>query len=125
MQDVAGMKIFKLPWTDALNSLSFVTLEERKYPLEFWSYIYIDSAVEELGIVLPPNRQFVEIPRNVKLECSVASYELTFDIKPGKEIKAKRVFIKKKDIVSPEEYKDFRDFINAVGENDAKQYAIK
>ena len=125
LQDVAGMKIFKLPWTDALNSLSFVTLEERKYPLEFWSYIYIDSAVEELGIVLPPNKQFVEIPRNVKLECSVASYELTFDIKPGKEIKAKRVFIKKKDIVSPEEYKAFRDFINAVGENDAKQYAIK
>ncbi|MCL1941947.1 MAG: DUF3857 domain-containing protein [Candidatus Azobacteroides sp.] len=125
LQNVAGMKIFKLPWSDAVTSLSFVSLEERKYPLEYWAYLYSDSEEDQISIILPQDKQFVEIPKNVKLECPVASYELSFEVKSGKEITVKRTMTKKKDVVLPDEYKAFRDFMHAVSENDGKQYAIK
>lgn len=125
LQEVAGMKIFKLPWSDAVKTLSMFALETRKYPFEFWGYLYCDRESENVNITLAQGKQFVEIPKNVKLECSVATYELIFDVKKTGEINAKRIFTKKKDVVNPEEYPAFREFMNSVSENDNKQYAIK
>ena len=125
LQDVAGMKIFRLPWSDASNVMSLVALETRKFPLEFWAVLYSDSETEQMKIQLPQGKQLVETPKNVKLECSVAVYELTFDTKKTGEIVAKRTMSKKKDVVTVKDYPAFRDFVNAVTENDNKQYAIK
>lgn len=125
LQEVAGMKIFKLPWADAVSSLALVSLDERKYSLEFWGYVYCDSESEEIKITLPKGKQFVEVPKNVNLECDIASYELTFNAKSANELIVRRTFTKKKDVVSPTEYKTFKQFFNAVSENDNRQYAIK
>ncbi|MCD7972430.1 MAG: DUF3857 domain-containing protein [Candidatus Azobacteroides sp.] len=125
LQEVAGMKIFKLPWSDALPSLALVALEKRTYPLEFWSYLYCDEEEEGMQIILSPEQQFVEIPKNVTLECPAASYELSFQMQEDGTLHAKRFFKKKKDIVLPEEYEEFKEFFNTVSENDNKQYAIK
>jgi predicted Zn-dependent protease len=125
MQNVAGMKIFKLPWSEAIQSLAIVALDKRKYSLEFWKYIYGDTEYEEITIILPKGKKFVEIPKNVKLSCAAASYELTFNFKKAGQVKVKRIFKKKKDIVGTGEYKEFKKFINAVSENDNKQYVLK
>ena len=125
LQDVAGMKIFKLPWADAVKSLEIVALETRKFPIEFWAYLFSDSEDEVIELTLPQGKKMVEIPQNIKLECSAAVYELTFSTNKSGELSARRHFVKKKDVVSPEEYQEFRVFINAVSENDNKQYAVK
>jgi len=125
LQDVAGMKIFKLPWSDASNMMPLIALETRKFPLEYWAVVYSDAETEQMEIQLPQGKQFVEIPKNVQLECPVATYELTFVVKKTGEVVAKRTMTKKKDVLSVDEYPAFREFINAVTENDNKQYAIK
>lgn len=125
LQDVAGMKIFKLPWSDAFNSTALIALDERKYPLQFWSYLYLDTENEEMNITLSKGTSFVESPKNVKLSCSVADYELNFNVKPNGEITARRIFSKKKDVVTPAEYAEFKTFFSAVNEYDNKQYAVK
>ena len=124
LQDVAGMKIFKLPWSDALRYLGIVSLETRKFPLEFWSFLFCDSEDEVIELTLPQGKKLVETPQNIKLECSAAAYELTFSTNKSGELSVRRYFVKKKDVVSPEEYNEFRIFMNAVSENDNKQYAI-
>ena len=84
LQDVAGMKIFNLPWLEKFNSLDVVTEETRKYPLEFWSFLNDDLNSEVMNITLPNGKAFVEIPQNIHFECANASYKLTFDNKtPG------------------------------------------
>jgi predicted Zn-dependent protease len=125
MQEVAGMKIFKLPWSEAIQSLAMVALDERKYSLEFWKYIYSDTEYEEMTFILPKGKQFVEIPKNVKLSCAAADYQLIYNFRKAGQVTVKRIFTKKKDVVSPEEYKNFKKFINAVSENDNKQYVLK
>ena len=124
LQEVSGMKLLKLPWSDAITSLTIVALETRKYPLEFWSYISHDNAIEEITLSLG-SLQFIEMPKNVKLDCPAASYELTFERKNNNTIIAKRSFRIKQDIISPDEYGQFKVFFNAVMENDTKQYALK
>lgn len=125
IQDVAGMKIFKFPWTDAITSLSFVSLDTRKYPLEFWTYIYSDREEEQIEMILPAGTQFVESPKNIKLDCAVASYELIFNTDKSGKITAERIFTKKKDLLLPEEYAEFKNFITQISESENKQYAIK
>ena len=125
LQDVAGMKILRLPWSDAVRSLEIVALETRRFPLEFWTLRHCDSEDEVIELTLPQGKKLTEMPQNIKLECSVASYELTFSTDKSGELRVRRYFVKKKDVVSPEEYNEFRIFMNAVSENDNKQYAIK
>jgi len=124
LQEVSGMKLLKLPWSEAITSLALVAPEIRKYPLEFWNYMHCDNEKEEITLSLG-GLQFVEMPQNVKLDCPTASYELTFERKTDGTIVAKRIFRVKQDIVSPDEYEQFKVFFNAVMENDAKQYALK
>ncbi len=124
LQDVARMKIFRLPWSDAVKSLEITALETRKFPLEFWASLFSDSESEEIELQLPQGKKLVEVPKNIKLECSAAVYELTYNVTKSGVINVKRYFAKKKDVVPTEEYNEFRTFMNAVSENDNKQYAI-
>ena len=125
LQDVAGMKIVNLPWTEKFASLDAVTEETRNYPLEFWSYLQDDLNSEVMNITLPTGKSFVEIPQDIHFECTNADYHLTFNTKiPGMVI-IHRTFERKTEQVTTQEYSAFRDFINHVSESDNKQYAIK
>ncbi|MDR1792989.1 MAG: DUF3857 domain-containing protein [Bacteroidales bacterium] len=125
LQDVAGMKIFKMPWTDAITSMPEITLPERKYPFAFWQYIFCDKEFETITLHLPDGKQLAEKPTDCRLECPVAIYELTFDTSTKGKIIAKRTFAKKKDILEPSEYAQYQEFIKKVSESDNKQIAIK
>lgn len=124
VQDVAGMKIFKFPWTDT-NSLDIVAAEERKYPMDYWSYQTEDWTKEIMTVEFPQGKKMVEVPQNIKLDCPTASYSLIFDTKtPGKLI-VTRYFQRKQDQIAIGDYVAFRDFLNKVSESDNKQYAFK
>ena len=123
-QEVAGMKIFQMPWSDKVTSLEEVSLTDRKYPFEFWQYFSADSRSEHINLSLPEGKKFVEVPKSVKLECANAEYELTFDVKANGKVTATRKFARKTEIITPEQYQDFKKFMYEVSENDNKQYAI-
>ncbi|HLP05459.1 MAG TPA: DUF3857 domain-containing protein [Paludibacter sp.] len=124
VQDVAGMKILRLPWTD-VNSLDIVAAEDRKFPFEYWGYQTEDKTTERMVIELQQGRKLAEIPQNLKFECSIASYSLKFETNvPGKLV-VTRHFERKADQITPQDYASFRDFLNKVCEADSKQYAFK
>ena len=125
LQDVAGMKLFKMPWTDKIGSLDIVGAENRNYPLEFWAYIDYDQTTEEINILLPIGKKFMEIPKDVTLECANAIYSLAFNAKTPGRLIITRSFRRIADQVTPQEYPAFRDFIHQVSESDNKQFAIQ
>ncbi|MDD4971371.1 MAG: DUF3857 domain-containing protein [Paludibacter sp.] len=125
IQEVAGMKILNLPWTGKFSSLDVVAEESRVYPLELWSFMNDDLNSEVMNITLPKGKTFVEIPKDVHIDCKNASYQLTFDTKTPGVVMIQRHFTRKTEQVTPQEYSAFRDFIHQVSESDNKQYAIK
>ena len=125
VQEVAGMKIFRLPWSDKLSSLSEMAMETRRYPLEMWWYIGDDGFEEHIEVVLPKAKQWAEQMKDVSLSCANATYSLTHDTATPGVLKVVRRMQMTTDIVTPEEYAAFRNFLQAVSESDNKQYAFK
>ena len=125
VQEVAGMKIFQLPWSYKLPSLSDMSMETRLYPLELWWYMFADGVEEHIEIELPKGRLLAEPMKDVHLECANAVYRISFDTRTPGVVKAVRRMQTTTDIVMPKEYADFRNFLQAVGESDNKKYAVK
>ncbi|MDR0667307.1 MAG: DUF3857 domain-containing protein [Prevotellaceae bacterium] len=125
LQEVAGMKIFRLPWSDAVESLSMFAPDERKYPFELYRYLYSDSEYERITLLLPEGKKLIDIPNDVHEECAAATYDLAFRQTGHGVVEITRRFVKRKDLVTPDEYPDFKRFMTLVSTSDEKQYAIK
>lgn len=125
LQDVAGMKILSFPWTYKIASLESFNLETRKYPFDLWLYTSADTKTEKITLNLPQGLHFVEAPQDLHLSCANASFDLTFDKSRDGVVEGTRVFRRTSEIITPEQYPAFRDFITKVSEADNKQYAIK
>jgi hypothetical protein len=122
--ELMGMQIFKLPWNDSYNSLDFVSLEERKFPINLWLFSSTAKDKETITIQLPPGKVLGEIPKNVTLTHPAMSYSLTYVIKPG-SVRVTREVNYLKEQVSLNEYESFKELIVKMNEADGKQYGIK
>ena len=123
-QDVAGMKIFALPWTD-INSLSLVSLESRTFPLDYWSYQIEDYTTETIILDLPAGRKLAEVPEDVRYECPTALYTVKYDLSKSGKVIITRYFKRKQDYIQPQDYPAFREFLHQVSEYDHRQIAIR
>ncbi|NDV58146.1 DUF3857 domain-containing protein [Bacteroides sp. 519] len=124
VQAIAGMKIFKIQWNDQIPSLEEFSLESRKYPLELWQYFMEDICEETITITLPEGRKMLEIPEDVLLECANAVYSLRYDLSTPNTLRVHRKLVLKTEIVTPQEYDSFKNFMHALSEADNKSYGI-
>ena len=122
--ELLGMQIFKLPWSDSYNSLNFVSLEERKYPINLWSFSTTPVDKETMTIMLPAPKKLAEVPKNITLTHPAISYNLTYTVKPDRLIVVREVKYLK-DQVLPAEYASFKEIITKINEADQKQYGLK
>jgi hypothetical protein len=125
VNEVAGMKIFRLPWADAVESLDFISLEKRNYPFLMWAYNPIPDNIEKMTVELPAGSVLQEKPSSINLSCSVAEYHLNYDYSNSGKIIVSREMKIIGDIVKPEDYATFKEFYNKVAEADTKQLAYK
>jgi len=125
VQDVAGMKILKLPWGVSSKWMELVSSETRTYNLELWDFMDTDVAESILTFTLPKGKKFASIPANVELKCDNAIYTLNFDLKNPGLLVARRCLRRLTDEVTPAQYDAFRKFIFGTNENDNKQYAVQ
>ncbi|HQV30645.1 MAG TPA: DUF3857 domain-containing protein, partial [Calditrichia bacterium] len=115
-------KFMRVPWTDNRESLQALSYEERTYPYYYWPGA--DTTREEIRITLPPGLEPVALGRDVSLSTPVADYQLNFTFSNG-VIYGKRLFINKKQVVSPEDYRSFREFYNRVVREDSRQILLR
>ncbi|WP_101690849.1 DUF3857 domain-containing protein [Dysgonomonas massiliensis] len=125
IQDIAGMKVFKLVWTDNLGTLEEISIQDRKYPFMNWAYKSGDASKEIITVIIPEGKSLIEVPSDINLECAIAKYSLRFDTSQAGILKVTREFTPKAGIVSVEQYPEFSKFLRDVSTNDEKQYVIK
>lgn len=121
---ITGLNIFSLPWSTKFSSISFLSSEERKYPIRVWSYLQYNVSEEVVTLTLPEGTKLVELPANVHLKCNAADYTVTYKA-VGNKILAKRTVKILADIVPVAEYNDFKKFFEKVVEEDTRQLAFK
>ncbi len=124
---VGGMSIFKLPWSDALESGTpeFLATETRLYPIELWRYSNAESWEETLYIHPPEGKQFSELPEPVIITHPNAEYELSFSFDEETQVlTAVRHFAFTDDIVKPADYPAFKTFMGQVIKADEIRLAV-
>lgn len=121
---ITGLNIFSIPWADKISSISFMSNEERKYPIKFWDYLEFDKAQETMHIAFPTGMKLAEMPKNITLSCSAADYKITYKME-GTKLVAVREMKVKKDVVDPSEYEELKKFFEKVVEEDTRQLAFK
>jgi hypothetical protein len=124
--EIAGLKIFSLPWSDRYKSVNFVSAEKREYPLLVWELNRTMVEIEKIEVTLPANSILVEMPKSVNIKCSVAEYSIIYERgKTPNKLIATRTFKRTKDVMDVKDYDTFKDFFNKLAESDALQIAIK
>jgi tetratricopeptide (TPR) repeat protein len=120
--DAGGFKIFKLPWTDKLNTRKALSYEKRVYPLEYLPAA--DFVKENLEIYLPSGYQPVNFKDvNIKYNSHIVDFSLTLTFENG-ILKGTRELINKKAIVLPEEYLEFKKLYNNIVKADNMQILL-
>jgi tetratricopeptide (TPR) repeat protein len=119
-----GIQIFKLPWSDAYNSLDFVAEDKRFTPFTVWKFSNTKKDIETITVTLPAGKLLAEVPKDVSLKHPAILYRLTYKIKQG-VLQATREVNYLKDYVSVEEYASFKELITQMNEADARQYGYK
>jgi hypothetical protein len=119
---VGNYKLLKIPWEDAETSSTPLSYDQRKYAYD--RITSTDEIEETMSIKLPAGYTPVELPQDAKLDCKIASYSIEFKYSDG-IITAKRVAINKIDSISPEDYKEYKDYVNKTIENDLTQILLK
>lgn len=121
---IAGLYLFKLPWSEIQWPLDFLNHETRKYPVELWSYKGVDIENEEMSIEIPADMELVEIPEAVNFENGFAKYVMEYKLK-GNVLNGKRIYEQKSDIVPPAKFKELKTFIEKIIKSDTKQIAFR
>jgi predicted Zn-dependent protease len=121
---INGLSIVKLPLTGKLAPMDFLSLEERKYPVEAWEYSTCDTITEKLAIAFPENKKLAEVPKSVHYSCNQADYTLTFKVH-GNELNVTRKMIYHINYVPVADYTAYRNFIESVVNSDTQQIGFK
>jgi hypothetical protein len=118
------MEIFRIPFTDNLTTAHFDFGNTREYPLEYWQTYRGEDFSEHLIIKIPEGKQLAEIPENVDYHNKIAHYQVTFKVENNMLI-ADRKLKFTDDVVSTEDYPEFKEFFTKVINADAKQIAFQ
>ncbi|MBR9922488.1 MAG: DUF3857 domain-containing protein [Bacteroidetes bacterium] len=120
---ISGLSIFKVPLTDAINSLAFLTPEDRDYPIELWNY-FSGEYYEETLIIHLPEGKTIKLPEEENLRSEYMEYDLSFEGK-GEEVIITRKLRILQDLVQPEDYRSFAEQCNAIIQADNLQLALE
>lgn len=121
---IGGLSICKIPWSDRIESIDFLSSETRKLPIEYWNYTYADKEKETISITIPQGKTIAEMPKSLKFSCFLADYSIQYKLQ-GNKIIATREIVYKDDYVPVEKYTELKTFYSNVVTADAEQIAFK
>ncbi len=121
---IAGLSMLQLPWATTFSNLNLDKQEKRNYPLYTVDFFHEENLSEQATIEIPKGKILAEPLKSFKYSCSAVNYEISYKQMPGKIIVTRSSKVKS-DIIAPEQYSQFVDFIEKVKEADQKQIAFK
>ena len=120
--ETGGLKILKMIWSDKLGTNKALSYEQRVFPYEY--YPGTDTLREEMTITLPAGFHPVDLAPSASITSPFGKYSLIYSFSKG-VIHGKREFIDLRKVVTPAEYKDFKEFYNKVCKEDENNIAFK
>jgi tetratricopeptide (TPR) repeat protein len=122
--EAGSMKMIKVPFIDLVATLENISAEERKFPIEYWSYENTDVYETTVTIQLPAGQKFIEVPADQSLSFKESTYSLKY-FKEGEKLKVVRTAKLQRENIAPSEYAAFKKFFNDIVEAETKYLVFK
>jgi Tfp pilus assembly protein PilF len=120
--DAGKFRTVKNLWYFKFSPDQALAYTGRKYPYKHDAPE--DTLREDVTLRLPAGMKPLDLPGDIRFSCPVADYSATYRYSKGL-LQAKRQFVYKKDVVTPEEYAAFKQFYNNVVRDDSRQVLLK
>jgi hypothetical protein len=122
--EVAGMRIFRLPWADNFSATDVISTSEREHPLETWQFTWSSQQEETLNIEIPEGMTLLEVPADESYTLPELTYNLTFR-QTGNTLVATRKYEMLARKVDAARYADMKAALEKIIKADQKQVAFR
>ncbi len=114
INNLGSIKVFKLPLQLNPYTQDIVNLKKRNYPIEYTKYEYLDFYKYSYRIVLKNGGKFSIIPKNQSYRYKNHSFDIKYEQVSDTVLKVKVQAHTPLDRINPEEYPEFRKYVNNV-----------
>ncbi|NOQ70884.1 MAG: tetratricopeptide repeat protein [Crocinitomix sp.] len=121
---IGTLQIVKVPITDNVEPIDFLSVDDRKYGVELWKYFSYSVATETISITMPEGKRLAEKPENVSLSNKLVDYELSFTVEAG-VLKVYRKIHFKQSKIELADYQLFKESMEKIITADNLQIGIK
>lgn len=123
--EVGDLRMFRIPYGDAIATIDNFSAETRKFPLEYWRYEDVEEYETVVNIKIPSGKKIAEVPADQTFTFNKSTYSLKF-VKNGPD---KLTVIRKakmnRENVLPSQYAEMKNFLNNIIKAESKYIAFK
>lgn len=106
-----GDELFKIPFSNKFSKVDFINDPDRTYDFCLWKYNNDDFENQIVELIIPANKDIVEIPKDYAISCPYGEYKVSYK-RMANTIYITRTMVWLKDEVPSAEFKTFADFLS-------------
>ena len=125
VSEIGSMQTFRIVYPDVVASLDKFSSDERRYPVEYWSYEDVDTYETVVNITAPAGKKFLEVPVSETLSYKGIKFTMQYTLKAPDKLVVTRKFTNDRKNIPAEDYAGFKSFFEKVVKAEQKFIAYK
>lgn len=125
INDVGGMRVIRIPFSEGITSLDFLSEETRKFPIVGTGLLFNSESSEVITLSLPAGTTLLKLPEAKVFTSEFGDYSLTFKQNLNSYTITRKFKPKGNGEIPTEKYAEFKSFFEKVIKADAVQLALK
>ena len=114
MNEMGSMTFFKLPLVAHSYNGGVISLEERKYPIDYQSYENANFYNSVYNLEIPKGKKFIEIPEDKKFTYKAHSFEVLYKAVSENQLQITIDAATDLSDIEVNEYADFKSYVEKV-----------
>ncbi|WP_408023386.1 transglutaminase domain-containing protein [Tenacibaculum sediminilitoris] len=111
---VGSLLTFKIPYYLNPYNNSVIQLDKRLYPIDYRKYENTDDYIEKIVISLKDNQEFVDVPEDVNYSFMNHTFSISYKLTKKNELEVGIVAHVTTDLIKPEDYSKFKDYVTKI-----------
>ncbi len=125
VSELGDIQMIRIPFEDMVATIDNFSLNQRRFPIEYWKYEDVDEYETTIDITAPNGTHFIEVPKNEKFVFTGGTYILQYIRQSPGRLTIVRKASLKRDNIPAGGYAGMKDFLNKIVKAESKYIAFK
>lgn len=113
-QTIGSMKITDIPFLDKVYTRDIISLENRKYDINYFSYETNNNYKSTIILNIPKDKKFTEVPETKTIIYKGHKYQINFELVNPNELKVTRLVDLTWDKIPVSDYLEYKKYVDDV-----------